>query len=76
MSACCTKRRNDGTLDIEEIRRAIDGQPAKISPDELRIVAMRLAKTRGFGLTRIAQHTGYARSTIAAMLARQRDIKP
>lgn len=74
MSLCCARRPNDGTVDREEIDRAVQGRRATISPDEYRIVVMRLARERHWGLTRITEHTnGYSsRSTVATILAKLR----
>lgn len=70
MSACCGRRPNDGTIDRENIDRAMAGRPATISPDEFRIIVMRLNRERGWGLTRISGSMNYAsRSTVAEILA-------
>ena len=74
---CCTRRRDDGTIDIEAIRRAVEGRPGtQISTREARIACMRLAKTRGWGLTLISEHLGWGRSTVAGYLAAMRNVKP
>lgn len=74
MSTCCGRRPNDGTVDREQINRAVQGRAATISPDEFKIVAYRLHSERRWGLQQISQHTGYSRSVVAATLADQRLI--
>lgn len=75
MSACCGRRPNDGTIDRENIDRAMAGRAATISPDEFRIVVMRLKRERGWGLTKISSSITYgSRSTVAAILASLRGV--
>lgn len=69
MSGCCARRPNDGVIDRNNVDRAMEGRPATISPDEYRIVVMRLARERHWGLTRISSYLTYAsRSTVASIL--------
>jgi hypothetical protein len=72
MTACCGRRPNDGTIDREEVDRAVQGRSATLSPPEFELVVYRLARERRWGLQQIARHTGYSRSQVAATLAKQR----
>lgn len=70
MTACCGRRPNDGTIERVNIDRAMAGQNVNISPDEFRIIVMRLNRERGWGLTKISSTFNYAsRSTVANILA-------
>jgi DNA-binding CsgD family transcriptional regulator len=73
---CCTRRRDDGTIDREEIDRAVQGRPATLSPREAQIAMFRLSRERRWGLQRIANQLGYSRSQVAAKLAEQRRGAP
>lgn len=66
---CCTRRREDGTIDRVQIERAVAGRPAELSPTETRIAMWRLRLQRGWGLEEIANHLGYSRSLVASVLA-------
>lgn len=71
-TACCKRRRNDGIVDDEEVRRAVAGQSATLSPAELNKVVWELSHRRQWGLKKIAHHTGYSNSHIGAILAQQK----
>lgn len=72
---CCTKRKEDGTIDRGQIDRAVLGLSAVLSPTEVKLVTFRLAKERKWGLKRIAAHVGYSNSVIGEILARQRGAR-
>lgn len=64
---------DDGIRDRVEIDRAVNGQPARLSASEARIVFWRLSHERGWGPQRIADHLGYSKSRVAASLAQSRN---
>lgn len=57
-------------VDDEQVRRALAGQRATLNRPELERVVVRLAADRRWGLTRIANHTGYSRSHINVIMKR------
>lgn len=68
-SRCCGRRKEDGTFDVETVRRAVAGQAVNLSPAEFRAVTYKLSKERGWGLALISNWTSYGRSQVAAVLA-------
>lgn len=76
MGTCCARRRNDGIVDEVEIDRAVRGLPAKLSPAEFERVTFRLVRERRWGLSRIAEHTGYSRSQVNATMRRLGLVEP
>lgn len=74
MTACCGRRVEDGTVDREEINRAVRGNAATLSPTERRLVIWRLRVENGWGLTLISRHVGYSRTETARILAEQAKV--
>lgn len=72
MSQCCGRRVNDGVIDSANISRGFSGENAALSPDEFRILVAQLNRVKGWGLKRIADHTGRSRSLVAQVLKDQR----
>lgn len=69
---CCTRRSgkaDDGIVDGAEIRNAIQGRPARLTPAEARIAIWRLASVNRWGPGKIGDHLGYSKSQVASVLA-------
>lgn len=71
MTACCDRRREDGVVDRENVRRAVQGQYARLSPREMVITVGELMK-RGMGLNDISGHLGYSRTQVHELQQRVR----
>lgn len=72
MGRCCGSRDEDGTVDREEIDRAVNGRAANLTRTERELTVWRLSTERGWGLNRISEQLGISRSQAAAIMARQR----
>lgn len=59
-----TRRPDDGVIDSAAINRAIQGQHVALTAKEAAVAVLKLERTRGWGLDRIAQHMGYSRSRV------------
>lgn len=66
MTRCCARRPEDGMPDRENINRAVQGQPATLSPTEMQMAVFKLMKS-GKGLNEISRHLSYSRSQVAAL---------
>lgn len=69
MTACCSRRRDDGVVDGQAIQNAVEGRQTKITPREARIAIWRLSSERRWGPQQIADHLGYSKSQVSATLA-------
>lgn len=72
MSSCCGRRPYDGRIERDNIEGAMHGRAVELNPPEFEIVVFRMARERRWGLQQIAARTGYSRSQVAVMLAKQR----
>lgn len=69
MTGCCAATRpEDGIIDMTAVESAIAGRRTTLTRRERALVVYRLAAKRGWGLDRIEQHVGLARSQVALIL--------